>query len=135
MNDPIDLITATQDAVIAAIRGVLPEDQRGIVRHTIAQDTPPPFHLVGEIDSENHGRRGEQLEQLTVTIYTVYKGSDRRQLLALMHPVRLALDETSLEIAGVTFSSRFLGASASRAGSDGATFSGVTEIQITAEPD
>lgn len=134
MYAPIDMLTATQDAVIAAIRAALPEDQRGMVKHTIAQDTLPPFHLVGEIDTDNQSNRDEQFEQLTVNIYTVYRGSDRRDLLALMHPVRVALDLTTLTIAGVSFTSRFNGASVTRAGSDGVTFSGITQIDITAEP-
>ena len=55
----------------------------------------PPFHLVGDMDSDNIGGKDEQFEQINVDVHTVYKGADRRELLGLMHTVRIAIDGKS----------------------------------------
>jgi hypothetical protein len=134
MSDAVDMLTATQDALIAALQQRLPPEQQGLARHTLMEGTAPPFHLIGDLDAENIGSKGEQLELLTADIYTVYRGTDRRELLGLMHPVRLALDDQKLVVDGIAFRTRWAGASASRASSDGVTFAGVTQIEIYAEP-
>lgn len=135
MTEPLDLMTGTQDAIIAVIRERLPADQRGMVRHSLDEDFQPPFHLVGDITTENAGGKDEQLEELEADIHTVYRGSDRRELLTLMHQVRLATHDTTVEIEGATFRITWRGAIASAAASDGVTYAGLTTLDIIAEPD
>ena len=106
-----------------------------MVRHSLDEDFQPPFHLVGDITTENVGGKDEQLEELEADIHTVYRGSDRREQLALMHQVRLATHDTKVEIEGATFRITWRGAIASAAASDGVTYAGLTTLDIIAEPD
>lgn len=134
MTAPLDLMTGAQDALIKLLQDQLPATDRGIVRHSLAQDFSPPFHLVGDIDSDNVGRPGEQLEEIEAEVHSVYRGGDRRQLLTMLHKVRLACDNARIEIGGASFRVRWGGALASRAAGDGVTYAGATTLHITAEP-
>ncbi|KAK0330804.1 hypothetical protein LTR94_031382, partial [Friedmanniomyces endolithicus] len=122
------------DAVIALLRAQLPEAQRGMVRHSVKQDTLPPFHLIGEIDADNIGGKGEQYEQLTVDVVTIYRGADRRELLALMHPIRVAANDATLIRDGVRFRITWRSSAIGTVASDGVTFAGITILEVTAEP-
>lgn len=134
MNAPLDLLTGAQDAIVRLIQEQLPPDRRGMVRQSLKQDFEPPFHLVGDINSDNAGRPGEQLEEIEADIHTVYRGGDRRELLKLLHEVRLATDHATLELDGATYQVRWHGAIASAAAGDGKTYAGLTTLNIIAEP-
>ena len=134
MSEPIDLLTAAQDAVVKLLREQLPADQRPLVRHSLKQGTEPPFHLVGDIDSENAGSKDEQAEEITVDLHTVYRGSDRRVLLGMMHQVRVAVDDASITIGGGSFRCSWLTSAASTAATDGVTYAGITTLSLFAEP-
>lgn len=130
----LDLMTGAQDATIALLRDQLPAEQRGMVRHSPKENAVPPWHLVGDINADSEDDKGEQLEKLTVDIHTVYRGSDRRELLALLHQVHLATRRAKVDLAGANYRFRWLGAIASTAASDGVTYAGVTTIEVTAQP-
>lgn len=131
----LDLMTGAQDAVVQLLRAQLPPEQREMVRHSLKQGTVPPFHLIGDVTSDNAGGKDEQLEQIEVDVHTVYKGTDRRELLALMHQVRLATDDKRLEIGAAHFRVTWSGASAGTASTvDGVTYAGVTTLDLIAEP-
>lgn len=134
MTAPLDLITGTQDALIKLLQDQLPAADRAIVRHSLAQDFQPPFHLVGDIDSENEGRPGEQLERIEAEVHSVYRGGDRRALLTMLHQVRLATDGARITLGGASFRIQWEGALASRAAGDGVTYAGATTLTIIAEP-
>lgn len=134
MIEPLDLLTAAQDMLIALIREQLPEEQRSWVRHTLEENAEPPFHLVAELTTEDAGGKDEQAERLTAEIHTVYRGSDRRELLGLMHSIKLATWRGNVVEDGVDFRFRWRSSGASAAASDGVTYAGVTLIDITAEP-
>lgn len=134
MTAPLDLLTGAQDATVKLLRDQLPAAQREMVRHSLKQGTTPPFHLVGDMDSDNIGGKDEQFEQINVDVHTVYKGADRRELLGLMHTVRIAIDGKSLTIGDMLFRFQFAGAAASTAAADGVTYAGITTIEVYAEP-
>ena len=134
MTAPLDLISGAQAAVVKLLQDGLPEEQRGMVRHSLKQNFQPPFHLIGDIASENAGSKADQLEEIEVDVHTVYKGGDRGELLALMHQVRTAADEQLIEIAGASFRVEWVGAIASTAAADGVTYAGITTLKIFAEP-
>lgn len=134
MTDPIDMLTAGQDAIVELLRKRLPEDQQGLARASLLEDAKPPFHLVGDIDTENTGGKHEQAERISADIHTVYRGSDRRELLAMMHAVRLATDDVAIQVGEVQYRVFWLTAAASTAASDGVTFAGLTTIELYAEP-
>ncbi len=135
MAAPLDLLTGTQDAIIQLIRARLPAEQKQMVRHTLEENFQPPFHLVGDIVTEEAGGKDEQLEELEAEIHTVYRGSDRRELLAMLHQVRLATHDTRVQAGGATYRVQWRGAIASTAARDGVTFAGLTTLDIQAEPD
>ncbi|WP_341207278.1 hypothetical protein [uncultured Sphingomonas sp.] len=131
----LDLMTGAQDAVVKLLREQLPADQREMVRHSLRKDMPTPFHLIGDITSDNAGGKAEQLEQIEVDVHTVYKGTDRRELLGLMHQVRLATDDKIIVIDGAHFRVGWAGAAAGGASTiDGVTYAGVTSLELYAEP-
>lgn len=131
----VDLMTGAQDAVVKLLQEQLPADQRGMVRHSLKQGMAPPFYLIGDVASSNEGGKGEQLEQIEVDVHTVYKGTDRRELLAMMHQVRLATDDRTITIAGAQFRVSWVGASAGGASTiDGVTYAGVSTLDLYAEP-
>ena len=130
----VDLLTGAQDAAIALLREQLPPDQRGMARHTLLEGAQPPWHLIGDVDTENQGSELEQIEKISLDVQTVYRGRDRSALLALMHQVRLATDKARLTLDGGQYRFRWLGSAASQAASDGVTFAGVTTLEIMAEP-
>ena len=134
MSEPIDLMTAAQDAVVALLRAQLPEDQRGIVRHTLQQNTLPPFHLIGDIASSNEASKGDQLEDIEVDVHTVYRGTNRRDLLAMLHQVRLATDGQTVDTDVAHFRFTWLGAVADGFAADGVTCAGLTTLHLSAEP-
>jgi len=134
MSDPLDLLTGAQDATVQLLRERLPADRKEMVRHSLKQGTQPPFHLVGDMDSDSIGGKDEQFEQINVDVHTVYKGADRRELLGLMHQVRVAIDDASVTLDGMIFRFRFAGAAASTAAGDGVTYAGITTLEVYAEP-
>lgn len=134
MTAPIDTLTGVQDAIVKMLRDQLPDGQKGLARHSLKQGALPPFHLVGDIDIEGEGGKGEQFDRATVDVQTAYRGLDRGELLAMMFQVRLAAQDTPIEIEGVQYRATWLSAAASTAASDGVTFAGITTIEITAEP-
>lgn len=134
MSEPIDMMTAAQNAVVKLLQQRLPAAQRGIVRHTLAQGTQPPFHLIGDIATSNEQSKGDQLEEIEVDVHTVYRGSDRGVLLGMLHQVRLATDDQSIEIGGALFQSTWLGAVADGFAADSVTCAGLTTLHLSAEP-
>lgn len=134
MTAPLDLLTGAQDAIIKIIRDQLPPAQQGMVRHSLEQDFQPPFHLVGDISVEEAGGKEEQLDEGEAEIHTVYRGSDRRELLALMFQLRLATHNALIEVGSARFRILWRGAIASAAGRDGVTYAGLTQVDIIAEP-
>lgn len=134
MTEPLDLLTGTQDALIKLIRDRLPAADRDMVRHSLAENAQPPFHLIGDISSDNAGGKGDQLEEIEADVHTVYRGTNRRDLLAMMHQVRLATDNQVLTIDGAQYRVSWRGAIASTAARDGVTYAGLTTLTLFAEP-
>lgn len=133
MGALIDLLTATQDAVIAGLQACVPAELATVHQHVL-ENAQPPLVIVGDIDSENEAGKGEQLEKLRVQVQSLYQGKDRRQLFAIMHAVR-RLELQTLVIEGVAFSIRFDGAATTTgAGPNGVLYAGITSFEIYAEP-
>lgn len=132
--DIVDLITPSQDAVIARLKAGVPPELGSVHQH-VKQDTPPPFVMVGSIDSSNEGSKGSQSEAITVELHFVTRGSSRAPLMALMNAARASLDGQDLEADGVQFESpNYLGATVSNAGPDGVTYAGISTFEFIAEP-
>ena len=134
MSDFIDLITPSQDAVVARLKaGVSPA--LGSVHQHVKQDTQPPFVMVGSIDAANEGSKGSQAENITVELHFVTRGPSRAPLMALMHAARACLEGAALEADGVVFETpNYLGATVSNAGADGVTYAGISTFEFIAEP-
>lgn len=134
MTAPLDLLTGVQDAIIKVIRDQLPEADRGMVRHSLDENFEPPFHLVGDISLEEAGSKHEQLDEGDAEIHTVYRGSDRRELLALMYQLRLATHDAVIPLGEAQYRIRWRGAIVSAAARDGVTYAGLTQLDLIAEP-
>lgn len=134
MTDIVDLITPTQDAVIAKLKAGVPAELGSVHQH-VKQDTQPPFVMVGSIDASNEGSKGAQAEGMTVELHFVTRGPSRAPLLALMGAARAALEGEQLNIEGVSFETpNWLGSTVSNAGPDGVTYAGISTFEFIAEP-
>jgi hypothetical protein len=128
----IDLLAPTQAAVFTALAAGV---HLAPVMDTVKQDTKPNFVKIGSIDGTNLGAREEQFEEFEVEVHTIYRGSDRAELMAIMHEVRTSLDGVQIAAAGVSFwTPEFVSQAISDAGPDGVTYAGISVFKITAEP-
>ena len=132
--DIVDLVTPSQDAVVARLKADVPPELGSVHQH-VKQDTKPPFVMVGSIDISNEGSKGSQTELVSVELHFVTRGSSRAPLLALMHAARAALEGRELEADGVQFETpNFMGSTVSNAGPDGVTYAGISTFEFYAEP-
>lgn len=130
----IDLMSAAQEAAFKALAAAIPPELAEVYDH-VPQGTEPNFVKLGAIEASNEGDKDDQRERFELEVHTIYRGADRSRLLAIMHQVRLALDDQPLELEGVDFSTpSFLSAAASDPASDGVTYAGITTFEIYAEP-
>jgi hypothetical protein len=128
----IDLMAPAQAAVFAALdAGVT----RAPVHDHVKQGTEPNFVKIGAINGTNQGAREEQREEFEVEIHSIYRGSDRAELMAIMHEVRISLDGVDISADGVSFwTPEFLSQAISDAGPDGVTYAGISTFLVSAEP-
>ena len=131
----IDLLEPTQTAVFAALRSASGLTDLCPVFQHVPQGTPLPLTIVGDIESVPIGGKNEQVEQITIEIVTVYRGSGRAPLLAIMHQQRLALEDQQLSHPGVVFDTPgWVGGGVNGPASDGLTYAGLQTFIINAEP-
>jgi hypothetical protein len=131
----IDLLQSVQEAVFTKLSGAVGLTDLAPVFQHVPQDTQPPMVIIGNIDSENIGTKGEQLEEVTIEVISIYRGSGRAALLDIMHQVRVALDRQELTLAGVEFDTPdYVSASADGPAEDGTTYVGISTFTINAEP-
>ena len=134
MSEPIDLMSATQAAMFARLAAAIAPETASVHDH-VKQDAAMPFVRLGQIDSEGVGGKGEQEERFEVEVQTLYRGTDRSELLAILHRVRLALDGAELTADQVEFTAcNWLGSAASDAAGDGVTYAGISSFEVFAEP-
>lgn len=132
----INLLLATQTAVFKAMSEHTGLTALAPVYQHVPQDTQPPMTIVGKIESENIGGKGDQLERITVDIVTVYRGTGRAAMLDIMHQQRLAIEAGDLAFAGVEFGTAvFEGAGADGPARDGVTYAGIQSFTIDAQPE
>lgn len=127
----IDLMSATQEGFYEALKAAV--SLASVFDH-VKQGTQPNFVQLGPIESLSEGTKHGQLELLSIEIHTIYRGMDRRELLAIMHQVR-QIEDLAITADGVSFSApSFVSAAASNPGPDGITYAGISTFEIYAEP-
>jgi hypothetical protein len=128
----IDLMSPTQAAVFTALEAGV---SLAPVHDHVKPGTEPDFVKIGAINGTNEGARDEQREEFEVEVHSIYRGSDRAKLMAIMHEVRLALDGVAIAAEGASFwTPEFLSQAASDAGPDGVTYAGISTFLVSAEP-
>jgi len=136
----VDLLTASQQAVYAALaplagRADLPTSLQ-IFSH-VPQDVKTPYVLIGDVDTDNNsGYPGEQEEEISIEIISVFRGTSRAPLLAIMHAVRLALHNQPITAPSAAFETpNYLkGSAGSAASADGVTQLGIQTFKFIAQP-
>lgn len=135
MTDPVDLIEPTQTAVFNALNGFAGLTALSGVFQHVPQDTEPPMTIVGDIEATPIGGKGEQVEQISVEVVTIYRGAGRARLLAIMHQQRLALEGQEVAHVGIAFDTpEWTGAGINGPAADGVTYAGIQTFTIIAEP-
>lgn len=131
----IDLLTAAQTAVFAALSARTELTALSPVHQHVPQDTEPPLTIVGKIDSEAIGGKYQQLEDITIEVVAVHRGAGRAALLAIMHQQREALDGQAIAASGAEFDTvEFVAASADGPADDGLTYAGISIFKVKAQP-
>jgi hypothetical protein len=130
----IDLLVSTQDAAFAALSAAIPPELAAVYQH-IPEGAQPPFIVVGDIEAEAFGGKDGGLEQHVLEINYVYRGKKRRDLLAMMHAGREALDGQSITADGASFGDPVWTSSATGAADDGVTYGGSQTYEIIVQPD
>ena len=135
----VDLITAAQDAVFAALAPIasnttMPAGTQ-VLQH-VPEGVLPPFVRIGHVTSENQtDMDDEQHELITVEVHSIYRGEARRGLLKMMAAVRTALQGQPIAAAGAGFETPcFVKAEAGAAISDGVTYVGLSIFKFHAWP-
>jgi len=135
MADPVDVLQGAQDAVFLKLKAS-PLAQLGPGFQSVPQDTQPPFWVVGDMDAEPLGDKGGTGKRITIDVHYVYRGEERRGLLAMMNSAYWALNDQPLDdIDGVTFSggARWLSDNTATS-ADGVTTAGISQFEVCAEP-
>lgn len=137
--EPVDVLSAASDGFFALLDAAIGADDVEVTTNpkplAPGDTTERRYVIIGDIDADEQGGKGEQLEIVSVQIQVVYRGTQRSKLHALMHQVRLVLDGAMPVVAGVDFGSiAYLAAASSPAARDGITHAGVVEFEVQAEP-
>ena len=97
----VDLISAASDGFMALLAGGIDDSVADVGTNPEpidpSDETERQFILLGDIDSDREGGKGEQLERLTVQVITIYRGTQRWKLHELMHQARVLLDNLPIE--------------------------------------
>lgn len=125
-----DLLSATQDAVFAALAaGNL---DWPVFQH-VPQDQQPDFIVVGAIDAEEIGGKHDSLERHVVDVVYIFRGKARRGLFAMMHAGREAIEGADMIADGAELSDARWLQSADDLLDDGVTYQGLQQFEITAQ--
>lgn len=136
MADPTpgDVMQAAQDRVFLMLNAA--PLLAGKVYQAVPQDTQPPFTVVGDMNSEQLGGKLDTSKRITVDVHYVYRGEERRGMLAMMNAGYWALfGKTPADLDGVTFLGPIDWISDDTAtGADGTTYAGLSTFEVCAEP-
>ena len=135
-----DLLTAAQLAVYAKLaplagRADLPTGLQ--IFSLVPQDVKTPYILIGDVDSDNGASYpGEQEEEISIEIISVFRGTSRAPLLAMMHAARVALHNQPITAPGATFEppNYLKGSAGTVASADGVTQLGIQTFKFIAQP-
>lgn len=129
----VDLIQAAQDGVFALLQAGTPA-QLATVRERVKIDEQPPLIVIGDFDWEDEGGKGDIVFKIRFEIQSVYRGSARRGLLAIMASNMDALVNQVPVAAGVSFSSISFVSGATALADDAVTYGGMQQFEVFAEP-
>ncbi len=134
--DQVDVLQGAQDAVFLKLQAAMAATDYPAVFQSVPQDTQPPFTMVGDMDADPLGDKGGPAKRITIDVHFVYRGEERRGLLAMMNAAYWALNDQPLdEIDGVAFPTSATWLSDNTAtGADGVTTAGVSQFEVFAEP-
>ena len=133
----VDLMDAAQTAVFGAISGRQALTNLSQVTQHVLPNMLAAGHItrIGKIESGPIGEKSDQLEEISIDIETLYRGTSRAEVLAIMFQQRLALDGQALAHDGVAFDTpEWAGAVVDGPAKDGVTYVGIQTFTIIAEP-
>lgn len=133
MTDIPDLWQAARDAVFDALNAAITPDV-ALVRQSVDENTPLPVILIGDMDGETYGGKGERCDKLTIDVQATYRGPDRSSLLAIMAKIRNALDDQPISAEGAEFSTPTWRSGSTVVMADGVTRVGIHQYEIVVEP-
>ncbi|WBO23933.1 tail completion protein gp17 [Sphingomonas abietis] len=131
---PPDVLQAAQDRVFLLLNGA--PSLTGKVYQAVPQDTQPPFVVVGDMNVQPLGGKLDTSKRITVDVHFVYRGEERRGLLAMMNAAYWALfGKVPDDLDGVTFCGPIDWlADDTATGTDGVSYAGLSTWEVCAEP-
>lgn len=129
----IDLLTATQDAVYAALN-VSPVTNIAPVYQHVPDNRQPPIVIIDDITSEADGSKDGSLDRITINIITVRREPRRAALYELMGAVRTALDGVAITATGALLTPPVFESSEDTLADDGVTYIGTQRFALWAQP-
>lgn len=128
-------MTKARDAAEAAIFDAL--SSAGLtwpVYQHVPQDTPPPINIVGDMDGEGLGAKGDDDEAIELSILTVFQGEARKPVSQEQGRIKDALNEKTLTHSGYTIRPLWTDANAILM-QDGETYLGTSRFLVFAFED
>ena len=134
----IDLMEAVQTAVFEALSNRQELTARSQVTQHVKQDmlAAGPITRIGKVESAPAGGKGgQQLEEVSVDVETIYRGMSQAEVLAIMHQQRLALDGQDLSADGAVLDTpEWAGGMVDGPAADGVTYVGIQTFTVVAQP-
>ena len=129
-----DLISAVREAVNVALDARVPGDLCPVYDH-VPQDAKR-FLKVGQVQAEDEGGKGSDVEMMTVEVIGIYQGEDRGVLAQMMFAAKQALNRQPIEAEGALFERpRWIGTMLGDASAeDGVTYAAISHFEIYVEP-
>ena len=129
-----DLLTATHDAVVAALEGSAALVALAPVYSNVPPETQPPFVELGAIEAEEaNPTKMPGVERHRIELAFQHRGPSRRPLLAMMQAARAALEDRALTAAGASLARVKWTESATDREEDGVTWHGAMSFELLAQ--
>jgi len=132
-----NLMDAVQTAVFVALSGRGALTALSQVTQHVKQDMldDGPITRIGKVESRPIGGKGQQLEEVSVDVETIYRGTSQADVLAIMHEQREALEDQVLAIDGTELDTpEWAGAVVDGPAADGVTYAGIQTFLIYSQP-
>ena len=128
-----DLLRAAQDAIFDALNVPAVTNLAPVYQH-VPDDTEPPFVKISSIAAVPIGGKGGGLDEVTVEVFSIFRGPDKTGLTRIMAAIRTALETTRLSATGAVVNFIDMPSQDAPDPDDGITYDGLQVVRVIAQP-